>query len=122
MHERWEMEDTRWKMEGGHRQYRRFLDELGVDESTMLGRAAADGTSGRAARTFLHFWSMGPRVVGEGCGIEFLPILPPTRQVQVHQRDEAIVMAPFEEVNEFVDDEVLEAVRRLLDKFEIQPD
>ena len=47
---------------------------------------------------------------------------PPVRQMLVHERREAIVMMPLDEMHEFVDDDVFEALDRLLGEFEVQPD
>jgi hypothetical protein len=46
----------------------------------------------------------------------------PLRQVLVHYRNEPIVMMPVDEVHEFVNHDIFEALHRLLGEFEIQPD
>jgi hypothetical protein len=46
----------------------------------------------------------------------------PLRQVPVHDRNEVIVMISFDEVHEFVNNDIFEALYRLLSEFEIQPD
>jgi hypothetical protein len=45
----------------------------------------------------------------------------PLWQVFVHDRDEAIVMMPLDEMDEFVHNDIFEALYRLLSEFEIQP-
>ena len=47
---------------------------------------------------------------------------PPLRHVFVHDRDEAIVMMPLDEMSEFVDDEIFQALHLLLGELEVQPD
>ena len=46
----------------------------------------------------------------------------PLRQVLVHDRDEVLVMMPLDEMNEFVHNDIFEALYRLLSEFEVQPD
>ena len=46
---------------------------------------------------------------------------PPVRQMLVHERREAVVMMPLNEMHEFVDDDGFEAVDRLFGEFEVQP-
>jgi hypothetical protein len=48
--------------------------------------------------------------------------VPPLRQVLVHYGDEMLVVMPFQQVRQFVDEDIFQALRRLLDKFEVQPD
>lgn len=40
----------------------------------------------------------------------------------VHDGDEAVVVVAFDEVGEFVDDDVLDAFEWFLGQFQIQPD
>jgi hypothetical protein len=55
--------------------------------------------------------------------VQRLPNQPPSRQVTLHQRVEAVVVMAHEEMHQFVDDEVLdEALWRLLHQLEVQPD
>jgi hypothetical protein len=54
--------------------------------------------------------------------IQLVPMLTPQRHVLVHHLGEEIVVAPFDEVDELVDDQVLEAPHGLLHEFQIQPD
>jgi hypothetical protein len=44
---------------------------------------------------------------------------PPLGQVLVHNSDESIVMAPLDQMNEFVDSQVFKALNRFLYKFQI---
>src|SRR5450759_2374443 len=46
----------------------------------------------------------------------------PLREVSVHQRHETLVVMPRDQMNEFVDDDVFEALHRLLGEFKVQPD
>ena len=58
----------------------------------------------------------------ERCRVQYLAMVPPMWQVAVHQGHESLVVMPFNEVRQFVDEEVLEALRGLLGEFEVQPD
>ena len=60
--------------------------------------------------------------MGKRRSIQLLSMQTPLRQVLVHDRDEPIVMVPLDEVHEFVDNYIFEALRRLLSEFEVQPD
>ena len=57
--------------------------------------------------------------MGKRRRIQLLSMQPPMRQVLVKDRDEAIVMAPLDEMSEFVYDEILQAQRRLFGEFEV---
>src|SRR5438128_2333430 len=47
---------------------------------------------------------------------------PPLRQVFVHNRDESVIMMPLDEMHEFVDDDIFEALYWLFGEFKVQPD
>ena len=53
-------------------------------------------------------------------GIQLVPILTPQRQVLLHHLPEAIVVVPLNQMNELVNDQLLEALRRLLDETEVE--
>src|SRR5947209_4683914 len=42
--------------------------------------------------------------------------------MSVHQREKSIIVMPLNKVGEFMNDQVFEALHRLLCKFEVQPD
>lgn len=42
-------------------------------------------------------------------------------QVSIHEPNEAVVVVSLDEMGEFVDDEILKALRWFLGEFEIQP-
>jgi hypothetical protein len=46
----------------------------------------------------------------------------PLAEVLVHERREPLVVVPFDQVSEFVHDEIIEAPLGLLGEFEVQPD
>jgi hypothetical protein len=54
--------------------------------------------------------------------IQFLSMEPPLRQVLVHDRDEAVVVMTFYEMDEFVHDDILKALHGLLGEFKVHPD
>ena len=63
-----------------------------------------------------------PRFVAKGCAIEFLAVVLPGRHETIHVGNELIVVVALEQVNHFVDNDVLQAMNWFLDKLEIQPD
>ena len=44
------------------------------------------------------------------------PLVPPLRKMSIHQGHESVVMMPFNEVRQFVNDEVLETLHGILGK------
>ena len=54
--------------------------------------------------------------------VENPAVLPPLRHVGVHQRHEPIVVASFQQVREFVRDDIFEALHRLLGQLGIEAD
>lgn len=55
--------------------------------------------------------SVAPMLVGQRHRVQFLAAQPPLGQVLVHERDETVVVLPLDEVGEFVDENVFEALR-----------
>src|ERR1700693_1460406 len=47
---------------------------------------------------------------------------PPVGQVSVHERQKSIAVIPLDEVSQFVDNQVIEALHRLFCEFEVEPD
>jgi hypothetical protein len=58
----------------------------------------------------------------ERSSVQFIPILRPQWHELIHQRSEPVVVVPFQQVDKFVGDYVLQTVNRLLDEFQVQPD
>jgi hypothetical protein len=65
---------------------------------------------------------VAPTLLGKRRSIQLLSMQTPLRQVLVHDRDEAIVMMPLGEMHEFVNNDILETLYRLLSEFEVQLD
>lgn len=65
--------------------------------------------------------SIAPLLLSNWQAVQSLSQLPPVRQVRVHQRDELRVMCRFQQVRQFVDDDVLQAFGRLLRQVRIEP-
>src|SRR6266699_5492177 len=63
-----------------------------------------------------------PGLVAQGRPVEFLAVVLPQRHETVHIGDETIVVMALEQMNHFMDNDVLYAMNRFLDKLEIQPD
>ena len=60
--------------------------------------------------------------MGKRRSVQLLLMQAPLRKVFVHDRDETIVVMPLGQVREFVNNDVLDALHRLLSEFEVQPD
>ena len=63
--------------------------------------------------------SVTPIRMGQRSGIQFVPTGSPMRQEIIHQRDKVVVMMALQQMNQFVDDNIFEALHRLLGKFEV---
>jgi hypothetical protein len=63
-----------------------------------------------------------PSLLAKRRSIQLSSTQTPLRQVLFHDRDEAIVMMPLDEMDEFVNNDILKALQRLLSEFEVQPD
>jgi hypothetical protein len=66
--------------------------------------------------------SVLPRLVSQGFAVELLAAVLPEGQEAVHRAYELLVVMVFEQMHQFVDDDVLQAVRGFFDQFEVQPD
>jgi len=60
--------------------------------------------------------------MGERSGIQLVPMQSPLRQGFVHDRHEPVVMVPLQQMHQFVDDKIFQALHRLFHQFEVQPD
>ena len=60
--------------------------------------------------------------MGQGGGVEVIADFSPVGKMAVHERDEAVVVVPFVEVDQLVNDYVFQAPDRLLDEFEVHQD
>jgi len=69
-----------------------------------------------------HFSLIDPVVVCQGHAVEQLPSLAPVGQQPVHIGLEAVVVVAFQQVHQFVHQNVLQALRWFLGQFQIQPD
>src|SRR6266851_3756824 len=54
--------------------------------------------------------------------VKLLAVELPQRHEAIHMGDETLVMMALEQVNHFMDNDVLQAMHGFLDEFEIQPD
>jgi hypothetical protein len=61
----------------------------------------------RAERIHDYQYLVFPRFVAKGCAIEFLAVVLPERHEIIHIGNELIVVVALEEVNHFVDNDVL---------------
>ena len=66
--------------------------------------------------------SIPPFLMRERQAVQYLPILPPIRHVNVHEAGESIVVPSLDQVREFVCNDVFEAWPRLLGEVSIQAD
>ena len=69
-----------------------------------------------------HVALVRPVLVREGGSVEFVAGVLPRRQVTVQEGAEAVVVVPLDQVRKLVDDDVLQALRRLFGKFGVDPD
>ena len=53
--------------------------------------------------------------------VQCLPMESPLRHMSMHQGHESVVMMPFNQVRQFVKDDVLQALHGLLRELQIQP-
>ena len=60
--------------------------------------------------------SVTPGIMCKRCGIELLPMEPPLRQVLVHNREETIIVMFFNQMRQFVDNNIFQTPYRLLCK------
>lgn len=65
---------------------------------------------------------MIPILVRQRCDIQLISIGPPVGHMAVQKRYEGISMTSFNQVRDFVQHQIADAFRRLLDEFQIQPD
>ena len=56
------------------------------------------------------------------CPIEFLAVVLPQRHEIIHIRNKPLVVMALEQMNHFMDNDVLQTIDRFLDQLEIQPD
>src|ERR1051325_11334308 len=66
--------------------------------------------------------SVAPGSVRQWFSVQLLPVLSPLRQVFIHERHEAFIVVSLNQMHEFMDNDVFEALDRLFGQFEIQPD
>jgi hypothetical protein len=52
-------------------------------------------------------------------GIQSLPVLAPTGEMTIHQRDEPVIVMPLDKVRQFVDEDVFKALGWFLCEFKI---
>ncbi len=86
---------------------------------TPLRRALVVGGSGILC---VFAPSVSPSLMGKRRGVQLLPMQAPLRQAFVHDRHEPVVVVPLHQVHQFVDDQVFEALHRLLRQLQVQPD
>jgi hypothetical protein len=60
--------------------------------------------------------SVAASLLGKRRSIQLSSVQPPSGQVLVHDREEAIVMIPLDKMDEFVNNDILEAFFRLLNR------
>lgn len=53
--------------------------------------------------------------------VQFISMQPPLGQVVIHDRDKAVAMMTLDEMNEFVDDDILKALYGLFGEFKVYP-
>lgn len=73
-----------------------------------VGSEASDSQAGEPGL-------QGPQLFRQCGSVESLTVLPPARHVLIHQGDESIVVAAFEQMHQLMQDDVVEAVGRGLD-------
>ena len=66
--------------------------------------------------------SVPPTLMGERGRVQLLAAGTPLWQVLIHERDEAAVVVAFQQVHQLVDDDVLQALHRLLGQLQVDPD
>jgi hypothetical protein len=66
--------------------------------------------------------SVTPGVVSEWRCVQLAPARPPVREMLVQQRDEPLIVMRLNEVDEFMNHEIFEALHGLFRQFEVQPD
>jgi hypothetical protein len=57
--------------------------------------------------------------VGQREAVQLVAVKPPLGQKCIHQGDEAIVVAAFQKMHHFVNDDVLQAARGFFDEFQV---
>src|ERR1035437_9414677 len=65
--------------------------------------------------------SIFPILVGEWSCIQLLTTRSPFWQKSIHQHYETIIVVTFKQMGQFVNNDVFNALGRLLDKFKLQP-
>lgn len=56
------------------------------------------------------------------CSVQLLTILPPERHKLIHQTGEAVVVMTLQQMRQLMNNDVLQAMHRLLNQLQIQPD
>jgi hypothetical protein len=57
--------------------------------------------------------------VSKRFGIQNLPVLAPTGEMMIHQRDEPVIVMPLDKVRQFVDEDVFKALGWFLGELKI---
>ncbi len=68
------------------------------------------------------YLSVLPLFVAQRSAIQFLANQPPVGQISIHQRLETVIVVALQQMQEFVNNDVLQTLRRLLDQFQVEPD
>jgi len=64
----------------------------------------------------LMLYSVLPLFVAQGCAVEFLAVKVPQGHETMHIGNETLVVMAFEQVDHFMDDDVLKAMKVILDR------
>lgn len=71
-------------------------------------------------RQMRTFWSIAPLLMHHGQAVKHVAILPPLRNMGVHQGNKAGIVRCFKQMRHFVDDDIFQALGRLLGEIGVQ--